>query len=175
MVLIVRDSMDKVKQAYKWNFDDRICRALPALQVGDSVFHRKEYNNPEKERCYMLAPIADGTYKVVPVNTSSVVLDIDGHYQRVSQDHVYRAPNPTQDSVPTLSTGNEASTTSESTATVGHHAISFSVLPHPHHRLSDLLDAEKTPSNIPLLSRVIDRHTSQVPTPPMEQSTGLTP
>lgn len=131
-----------------------------------------EYYNHEKERRHNLSPIAHGTYKVVYINTDTVVLYIDGHHERILRIPVYRAPNNTLEYISISFIGQNASATSEPTDTMRPTPLRSSVLRHLHRGLSDLFKSEKTPSIFLPLSRVTDSNFLRVPTPPTVRSTG---
>ncbi len=87
-----KSKLDASQARYKKNFDDRLRRQKENIKMDDSVFLRVERRS-EKDVRHKLAAVADGPFKVIEVDTKTVVIEKpDKTVERVSRDRVVLAP-----------------------------------------------------------------------------------
>lgn len=79
--------------SYEKNFDVRMWKTKKVLKPGSYAFGRKKYYGKDMPK-HKLAPIADGPFRVVSVNTDTSFLDINKEHERLSLDRFVLAPSP---------------------------------------------------------------------------------
>lgn len=163
--------MKKTQQTYKRKFDERTRRLLPALQVGEFVFLRKEYCNPQKKRIHKFFSIANGPYQdllLTLVRLSWTLTATTNEFRgTVFIRRLILLRNLSLLRLPIMMLQHIGVSQNSGSDCPAH-----SVLMHPHRGLSGPIDAEKTPSISPVLPRVIDRRSLRVPTPLTGQPPG---
>ena len=89
-----QQKLQKAQERYKKNFDKRIRKTTETIKPGDQIFLRIERKD-EKETRHKLAPIAEGPFPVIRVDTSSKTVVIkrpDESVENVSRSRVALAP-----------------------------------------------------------------------------------
>ena len=89
-------SQEQAQARYKRDFDRRLRRNAEELVPGMYVFVRREYyprSDGSTPKRHKLSPVADGAFKVLSVDESTIVIDDgEGNEERLSRDRVVRAP-----------------------------------------------------------------------------------
>lgn len=84
--------MARVQAAYKREFDARRRGKPSPIRMSNYVFIRNVHYNWEREKLHKLWPAANGPFKVISLNSDTVVVEMGSACERISHDHVVLAP-----------------------------------------------------------------------------------
>lgn len=84
--------MVKSQQKYKEDFHKRVRPLKETVEPGRFVFVRKKFYRLHNKK-HKLAPMTEGSFQVVSVKDTTVVVHIEGRQERWSRDRVKEAPS----------------------------------------------------------------------------------